>query len=144
MATVNPILTALSDERVLFENPLASVTEHCVVVWTAEQHAHILLPLSRISSLKKVQTSSPAFLAIAVGLFLIAAGAQASKDGGGAAVPAALFGISSLIAYLVSRRAAVAFIVDGERTETVFGGLRQASALVSAIQSAYRNLDKFD
>ncbi|HEX4231989.1 MAG TPA: hypothetical protein VHZ07_25200 [Bryobacteraceae bacterium] len=141
MATVNPILASLSDERVLFESTLASVTEHTIVVRTAEQHAHILLPLARISSMKKVQTSRPAFLAIAAGLFLIAVAAQISKDGDGAAIPIALFGVCSLIAYVVSRRSAVVFILDGERTETMFGGLRQASALISAIQSAYRKLD---
>jgi hypothetical protein len=131
----NPILTSLSDEQVLFENALASVTEHCVIVRT-ERHAHILLPLNRISSLKKVRTSRPAFLAIGAGLFLIAAAAQASKDGGGASVPIALLGVCSLIAYAISRQSAVAFIVDGERTETLFGGLPQALALISAIQSA--------
>lgn len=140
MAALNPILTALSEEQLLFENELASVTQHCVIVRTAEQQAHILLPLSRISSLKKVQTSRPAFLAIAAGLFLIAAAAQISKEGGGAAIPIALFGICSLVAYLVSRRAAVVFIVDKERTETPFGGLRQASALITSVQAAYERI----
>jgi hypothetical protein len=141
MAAVNPILTALSDERVLFKNHLASVTEHCVVVRTVDRQSHILLPLERISSLKKVQTSRPGFLAIAAGLFVIAGAAQISADGDGAAIPIALFGVCSLIAYLVSRRSAVAFVVDGERTETIFGGPAQASALISAIQSAYQRLD---
>jgi hypothetical protein len=141
MAAVNPILTALSDERVLFKNPLGSVTERCVVVRTAEEHAHILLPLSRITAIKRIQTSRPAFLAIAAGLFVIALGAQISKDGDGAAIPIALFGLCSLIAYLVSRRSAVVFIAHGERTETMFGGPRQALALISAIQSAYQKLD---
>jgi hypothetical protein len=141
MAAANPIVTSLSDERVLFENALASVTEHCVVVRSAGRQSHVLLPLTRISSVKRIQTSRPGFLAIAAGLFLIAAAAQASKEGGGAAIPASLFGVCSMVAYLVSRRSAVAFIVDGERTETPFGGSRQASALVSAIQSAYRKLE---
>ena len=142
MTAVNPILTALSDERLLFDNPLATITDHCVIVRTTEQQAHTLLPLGRISSLKKVQTSRPAFLAIAAGLFLIAAAAQASKESDGATIPIALFGVCAVIAFFVSRRAAVAFILDGERTQTEFGGLRQASALISAIQSAYRNIDK--
>ncbi|HEX4808331.1 MAG TPA: hypothetical protein VH325_05345 [Bryobacteraceae bacterium] len=116
---------------------MASVTQHCVIVRTVERQAHVLLPLGRISSLKKAQTSRPAFLAIAAGLFLIAAAAQISKEGGRAALPAAMFGICLLVAYVASRRAAVIFIVDGERTETEFGGLRQSSALIAAVQSAW-------
>ena len=87
---------------------LASVTEHCVIVRTNGLEAHLLLPLA-LSSMKKIQTSHPGFVAIAAALFLIAAAAQSSKEGGGAAIPAALFGVCSLLAYLVSRRSAVAF-----------------------------------
>jgi hypothetical protein len=141
MAAVNQILTSLLGEGLLFENALASVTEHCIIVRTADQQAHILLPLARISSLKKIRTSRPAFWAIAAGLFLIALAAQTSKDGDGAAIPVAMFGVSSVIAYLVSRRSAVVVIVGGERTETMLGGPRQASALISAIQSASQKLD---
>lgn len=141
MAAVNPILTSLSDERIMFENALASVTEHCVVVRSAGPEANVLLPLTRISSIRKIQTSRPGFLAIAAALFLIAAAAQTSKEGGGAAIPAALFGLCSLVAYLVSRRSAVAFIVDGERVETTFGGPGQAATLISAIQAASQSLE---
>jgi hypothetical protein len=140
MAAVNQILTSLSDEGISFENALASVTDHCVVVRTTEHQAHILLPLDRISSMKRIQTSRPAFLAIAGGLFLIALAAQISKDGDGAAIPIALFAVCSLIAYFVSRRSAVAFIVDGERIETKFGDMKETSDLLSAIQAAYRKL----
>ena len=86
----NPIVSALSGERILHSNALATVTEHCIVVAAPDGHAQTVLPLVRVTQMKVVKTTHPAFLVIAAGLGLIAAAAQISADGEGAAIPAAL------------------------------------------------------
>ena len=73
---------------------------------------------------------------IASGALLVAAAAYCSKEGDGAALPAALIGLAFVVGYFVSQRASIAFVVDTESTETVSGSLREAGKLVRAVETA--------
>ncbi len=130
------VISALSGERVLKENSLATVTNHCVVVRIPNGRSRAIISLERISKATRVITSYPGLLVIAGGLFLIAAAAHLSKDGGAADLPAAILGALFVVAYLVSRTACVALEVDGETIDTVRGSLGEAAAVVEAIRSA--------
>lgn len=129
----NTILAALSSEEILQSKLSAVVTAEFVMVMSPKG-VQIVISLDRLSEIKRIKTIFPGLLVLASGALLIAAAAYCSKEGDGAALPAALLGLSFVIAYFWSRRAVVAFIVDGESTETASGSLRDAEALVRAVQ----------
>lgn len=82
----------LFGNQVLQSNPLATVTLDCLAIRNSVRRSHTILPLDRVSCIKRVTTSYPAFLVVASALFLVSAGAFYSKQGGGASVPAGLLG----------------------------------------------------
>lgn len=131
----NAILAALSSDEVLQSRLSAVLTADCVIVTNPLKGSHILISLSRLSEIKTIKTTYPGLLVIASGAFLIAAAAFCSKQGDGAALPSALIGLAFVIAYFCSQRASIAFVVDGESIETVSGGLRDAAALVRAVEA---------
>ena len=131
----NMILAALSSKEILQSKLSAAVTADFVMV-TSPKGAQIVISLERLSEIKRIKTVYPGLLVLASGALLIAAAAYCSKEGDGAALPAALIGLSFVIAYFWSRRASVVFIVDGESTETASGSLRDATALLRAVQMA--------
>jgi|SRR5947209_552540 len=132
----NAILDALPDEPVLQSNSLATVTSSYVIVRMAQGSAHNVISVAGIDDVKRVKTTYPGLLVISAALFLIAAAAYSSKQGGNAAIPMAIFGLAFLIFYFGSRRATVLFSVYGENIETVQGSFREASALIKAVRKA--------
>jgi len=138
----DPIMAALTGERITLSNSLATVATTCVVVRTVGGRSNSIISLSRITGIQTLRTSVPGLLVIASGLFLVAAAAHYSKDGGQADLPIALLGLAFVIGYLGSRRAAIVFLVDGETIETVSGGLREAAALARAVRLAIKELEE--
>ncbi len=132
----NAILAALSSDEILQSSLSAVLTADYVALTSPKGESHIVISLDRLSEIKTIKTTYPGLLVIASGTFLIAAAAFCSKQGDGAALPAALIGLAFAIAYLCSQRAAIAFIVDGEWTQTASGSLREAAALVRAVETA--------
>ena len=130
----NRLLEAMPDEPVLQQNSLATVTERCVVIRAAQGSAHSMLSLDRISDVRRVKTTYPGLLVISAALFLIAAAANASKQGDGAAIPMAVLGAVFLLLYFGSRRASVVFFVDRDTVETAQGSLREAAALIKTLR----------
>ena len=138
----DPIMAALTGERITLSNSLATVATTCVVVRTAGGRSNSIISLSRITGIQTLRTSVPGLLVIASGLFLVAAAAHYSKDGGQADLPIALLGLAFVIGYLGSRRAAIVFAVDGESIETASGSLREAAALARAVRLAIKELEE--
>jgi hypothetical protein len=132
----NPILDSLPDEPVLQSNSLATVTPTVVVVRTARSLSHNVISVSSVSNVRRVKTTYPGLLVISAALFLVAAAAYSSKQGGNAAIPMAIFGLAFLIFYFGSRRASVIFELDDSTVETVPGSLREAAAVMKAVRKA--------
>jgi hypothetical protein len=131
------IFDALPGEKVLHSSTLAAVTPHCIVL-TGATRAQTILPLSHLSHVKRVTVSYPILLVIAASALVLSGAAFASKEGGGAGPPFAIFGAMLLAGYFLSRRAAVSFWVNSEVFETNLGTLGEVKALLSAIESAKR------
>ncbi|MBV9266147.1 MAG: hypothetical protein JO061_08270 [Acidobacteriaceae bacterium] len=139
------IIAALSGQEVARSNSLATVATTCVVIRTANARSRVIVSIGRISSVKRVVTGYPVCLPIAVGLFVMAAAAYCSKDGGSADLPIAGLGLVFLLVFFVTRRAALVFTVGTEQIRSVQGGLREASAIIRAVESAQaRAADAFD
>ncbi|MBV8550094.1 MAG: hypothetical protein JOY54_02260 [Acidobacteriaceae bacterium] len=134
----NDILTCLSDEDVVEANALATVTRRCIVLRNPARHSQTVIFLCRLSAVKSVRSSYPGFLVIAVGLFLIAAAAIASKNGHEAFLPVALLALGFVIAFLGTRRGSVCFVVGSERMETISGSLKDAATIAAAVDSVWR------
>lgn len=129
-------LEAIPDHRVLHSNSLAIVTPEWVIVRSSRLSGQSMIALGSIREMRRVKTSYPGLLVIAAALFLIAAAAYSSKQGDGAAIPMAVLGAVFSLLYAGSRRATVVFYLDGEQVESAPGGLREASALISAVRNA--------
>jgi hypothetical protein len=132
----NAILAALSSEEILQSSLSAVVTADYVIVTSPKGESHAVISLERLSEIRTIKTIYPGLLVIASGAFLVAAAAFCSKEGDGAALPAALIGLTFVIAYFCSQRAQIAFVVDGESTDTASGSVRDAAALLRAVESA--------
>jgi hypothetical protein len=130
------VLDALSGEHILVSNSLGTVMNHCVVLRRGDNQAESVISLAVVSSVRKIKTTYPGLLVLAASAFLIAAAAYSSKQGGGAAGPIAFVGLLFVIAYWLSRRAAVAFTVDSEVTESVQGSPSEAAAIITAVETA--------
>jgi hypothetical protein len=132
----NTILAALPGEQVVQTNSLATVTRNCLVIRDSDGQLHTIISLSRITGIKTIRKSYPGVLVVAAGLALIAAAAFCSKQGAGAGPPIAGLAALFVLGYFGSRRAAVAFLMGRESTETAYGGLRKAAQLVRAVREA--------
>lgn len=132
------IFDALPGEQVLHSNSLAAVTPHCIILTGAGQ-AQTVLALSRLSRIKRITVSYPGLLVIAVGSFILSVACFASKQGGGAGTPFAIFAAMLVLGYFISRRGAVCFSVGSEIFETNLGSPGEAKAIISAIEKAQRN-----
>lgn len=131
---------ALAREEILHSNSLATVTNNFIVVPRPERKAQTIIGLERISKIKHIETSHPGFLVIATGAYTLAAAAACSKQGNQAGIPMAGVGTLFVIAYFMTKRATVAFIVDREATETRAGRLKESSQLVRAMVKALPRL----
>jgi hypothetical protein len=140
-AFATPMLTgtvaaAISDEEILQPTRLAWVTPHFLIIRNADRQNHTIIPLTRLVAIDVVKTPYSGLLAIAAGLFVIAAAAFASKQGAGAAIPFMLLGGFLLAIYFGTRRANITFKLDSGGTETISGRLAAAGALIQLIESA--------
>jgi hypothetical protein len=135
-------LDALTGEEILESNSLGTVTSQWVVVRPPESRSESILSLSHISNVRSVRITYPGLLVVASAALLIAIAAAASKQGDGAALPVALFGLLFLIAYWVSRKASVTFTVGTETFHTPAAGLREAARFVSAVERALARLQR--
>jgi hypothetical protein len=86
--------------------------------------------------MKRIRTTCPALMVIASGLLLIAAAANCSRQGNGAAVPFGLLGAIFVVGYFLSRRASVAFLTGNSRTETCRGSFSEAAAVIEQVRAA--------
>ncbi len=136
----NVVLSGLNNEKILQSKLSTIVTEDCVVVSAFSGQPHTALALLSISTLKIVKTHHPSFLVISAGLFLLAAAANHSKEGGGTALPIGLLGVAFLVAFLASHRARVIFLSGSEATQSLKGSYTEVADLVGAVQVARRNL----
>lgn len=140
-APATPILTgtvtaAISDEEVLQPNRLAWVTKHFLIIRNVDRQTHTIIPLSRLVGIDVLKTPYSGLLAIAVGVFIIAAAAFASKQGDGAAIPCALLGSFLVAIYFGSRRANIAFRLDTGAREMLAGTIGEATALIELVERA--------
>jgi uncharacterized membrane protein len=130
------LLAALSGGDVLHANSLATVATNCVLIRTSSDRSRAIVSLDRITRMEMIRFSYPAFLAIAAGLLLMAAAAYYSRDGGSAQFPLATLGTLFIFAYLITRKASVLFWMGRESVQSTRGGLREAEALIQAVQEA--------
>lgn len=135
------ILDALSDEEIVYSNPLATITTNWIVIPDSANRSRTILSIHRLSEVQAVTVTYPALLVIAGGLLVLAAASLSSKQGSAAAaIPIALIALVLLLAYLVSRQAWVEFTV-GERISRTSGGTRpQAEELALAVERAQADL----
>lgn len=124
---------ALAGEEILHANSLATVTPNFIVVQRPEPQIEVIIGLGRISKIKHIHISRPGYLVIAGGSYLLSAAAACSKQGGHASFPLAVLGSIFAVAYLMSRRGTVAFVLDRETTETRPGSVTEAAELVEAM-----------
>jgi hypothetical protein len=113
---------------------LAIVTENYVVIRDPERQCHTIIALSRLSGMKRIITSHPVLLVIAVALFVISAAAFCSKEDNGTYLTIFLLGAAG--SYWLSRTAAVALIAGSESVVTPKGSLSEARSLIADVQSA--------
>jgi hypothetical protein len=131
-----PTLTELVVAQAPHANPLGAVTESCVVIRDSDRRSHTIIALPHLSGIKHIRTTRPALMVIAGALFLIAAAANYSKEGSGAAIPIGLLGGIFAAGYFMSRRASVAFMTGSSRTETDSGSFSDAAALIEKVRAA--------
>jgi hypothetical protein len=135
-----PVKAVLAGESILHKNSLATVTNNFIVVRRPEKRAETIIGLPRISRIKRIETTHPGLLVIACAVYLLSAASVCSKQGGQAEIPLAIVGTIFVLGYFLSRRAAVAFVVDRDATETMHGSLSEAAALVAAMEQAQASL----
>jgi hypothetical protein len=129
------MLTDLLIAQATHSSSLATIADNWIVIRDSGSRFHII-PLSNLSGLRRIKTTCPALMVIASAFLLIAAAANYSKQGEGAAFPIALLGAIFVIGYFLSRRASVAFITDSYRAETCSGSLSEAAAVIGQVQAA--------
>ena len=134
------LASALSRQRILLDNSLATVASECVVVRASMGNSRSILSLSQIRHVSAVKLSHPGLLVLAMAAFLIAAGAHFSKDGGSAEFPISFVGLLFVVGFVVSRRAAVCFTSIDGMLQTVFGAPSEAAAVISHVRTAMDRL----
>jgi hypothetical protein len=115
---------------------LAMVMQNCVVIRDPERQCYTIIALSRLSGMKRIITSHPVLLVIAVALFVISAAAFCSKEDNGTYLTIFLLGVAAAGSYWLSRTAAVTLIAGSESVVTPKGSLSEARSLVADVQSA--------
>lgn len=138
--SADTIIDALSDEEILYSDSLATVTRNWIIIPDPTRRSQTIIPLARLSEVNAIKVSYPGLLVVASGLFVLAAAAFCSKEGSGAGIPITLVGVGSVIAYLVSHRAWVAFTVGSAVTNTIAGTHKAADELAAVVQSVQADL----
>lgn len=130
------VSAAISEEPVLRSTALASVTQNFVIIRNAERQSYTIIPVSRIARFELVKTPYQGLLAIAIGLFVLAIAAFASKQGDGAGIPIALLACFLLSVYFGSRRATITLVLNSGTIESLTGTVKDVVFLGTFIQSA--------
>jgi hypothetical protein len=133
------VSAAISDEKVLRPNPLASVTRNYIVVRTSDHRSTTIIPLSRVSGIRRIDKRYPALLVISIAVLVVAAAAFSSKEGAGAPLPIALIGLFLFWLYFQLRKATVTLFLDSGAAETITGSLAEGKALVALIEFAQQS-----
>ena len=136
LGMASAILASLPAEEVLHSSRLATMTRDIVVVRNSDSATHTILALASVSRLKTIKKTHPVLLVVASALLLLAAAAFTAKQGNNVVAPFAGLSLVFVAGYFLSRRAAVAFMIASEATETAEGTLSEAAALVAAVQRA--------
>lgn len=137
-ARAEPVAVALAKEEVLHTSALATITNNFILVNRREPGSETIIGLSRVSKLKRIELRYPGLLVVAAACFLLAAGANCSKEANQAGVPLAVLGAVFVISYFLTRRASVAFVVETEATETCQGSLPEAAAVIKTMAKLYQ------
>jgi len=130
------VARAIYDEPALKRNPLATVTEHYLVIRKPERHEHVIIPLSRIARMDVFKRPYSGLLAIAGAAFVLSAAAFTSSEGDGFGYPLAAAGMLVLLGYVASRRAEIRLLLDSGLTESIAGHVGEAESLVKIIKQA--------
>ena len=130
------IIANLPAGEIVHSSRLATITRDIVIVRNTGAATHTILSLTAVSGLKRIKKTHPVLLVAASALMLLAAAAFTAKQGNNVVAPFALLSLAFVAGYFLSRRAAVAFMLGSEATETAEGTLREASALLVAVQLA--------
>ena len=125
---------AICDEQALERNPLATVTEHYLVIRKMERQEHVIIPLSRIARMEVFKRPYSGLLAIAGAAFVLSAAAFTSSEGDGFGYPLAAVGLLVLLGYVISRRAEIRLLLDSGLTESIAGQVEEAESLVKIIE----------
>jgi hypothetical protein len=133
------VAAAISDEEVLQPNRMAWVTPHFLILRNVDRQNHTIIPIMRLASVDVVKTPYSGLLAVAAGIFVVAAAAFASNQGDGAALPCALLGAFLIAIYFGSRRANITFKLDTGAVATTRGPVREATALIQLVELARRS-----
>ena len=136
LGMASAILASLPAEEVVHSSRLATMTRDIVVVRNPDPATHTILSLAAVSSLKRTKKTHPVLLVVASALMLLAGAASTAKQGNNVVAPFAGLSLAFVAGYFLSRRAAVAFMIASETTETVEGTLSEVAALIAAVQRA--------
>jgi len=128
------IVNALMGETVVHANPIATVTRNCLIVRYDTRNAQAIIALQSIKGMRKVNFTSPALLVIAAGLFTIAAAAYASHEGYEVSGVLTAIALLFLLAYFLTRRATVLFLLENQNIESKRGSYREATSIIRAVQ----------
>jgi hypothetical protein len=128
------IVSALAGETVVHANPIATVTRNCLVVRYDVRQAQAIIGLESIRGMRKVNFTNPALLVIAAGLFLIAAAAYSSHEAHEVSASLSAVGLLFLLAYFLTRRATVLFLLENQNIESKRGSYREATSIIRAVE----------
>jgi hypothetical protein len=120
--------------------PLATVTQDCVIIRDPERQSYSIIAIPHLSGMKRIITTHPVLLVVAVALFVISAAAFCSNEGSGAYLTIFLLGLAAAGGYWMTRTAAVALIAGSQRVVTGGGSLSEAKSLIADVQSAVSGL----
>jgi hypothetical protein len=119
---------------VVHANTIATVTRNCLVVRYDARRAQAIISLKSIKGMRKVNFTNPALLVIAAGLLLIAAAAYASHEGYEVSSALAAVALLFLLAYFLTRRATVLFLLENQNIESKRGSYREATSIIRAVE----------
>jgi hypothetical protein len=132
------VFNALAGETLVYKNALATVTSNLVLVRDRLRGALIVVRLEHLIEVRRLTSTNPGLLVISCGIFMIAAGSFASKEGLQVVVPIAIIAMLFVVGYFGTRRAAVLFLLDDESIQTFEGSFREAASVIRAVERMHR------
>jgi hypothetical protein len=128
------LVNALSGETVVHSNALATVTRNCVVIRDGFRGAQAIISIDTITGLRKVTTTRPGLIVVSCGLFVMTAASYVSKQGWEVVGPIAVIACLFILGYIGTRRAAVLFLMEREKIESIQGSYREATSVIRAVE----------